>query len=286
MRVLELFSGIGGWRYALPPSADLMAAYDVSPAANATYSLNHGETPRPRELATIPVKELAELGADTWVLSPPCQPYCRMGLKADVADPRARAFLRLLEILEEAPPERLVLENVEGFLESESHARLVGLLARQGFHLRTFHLCPSTFGVPNLRPRVYLLASRAPIPEREVPAARPQPLSDYLDAVEEPGLYLAEPVRAKHWMGLDLARPEDTRTACFIGGYGKRYVGSGSFLVTAQGVRRFSPTEVGRLLGLPDGFRFPQGVSLEKRYKLLGNGLSIPVVRWVLGHFF
>ncbi len=284
MKVLELFSGIGGWRYALPPSASVVAAYDVSPAANATYAWNHGDTPRPRELATIALKELADLGADTWVLSPPCQPYCRMGLKADLADPRARAFLRLLEILEAAPPERLVLENVEGFLESESHDRLVELLGRKGFHRRTFRLCPSSFGVPNLRPRVYVVASRAPIPERELPVVAPRPVSEYLDAVEDPDLYLPEPLRAKHWMGLDLARADDVRTACFIGGYGQRFVGSGSFLVTERGVRRFSPTEVARLMGLPETFGFPEGLALEKRYKLLGNGLSIPVVRWVLAH--
>ncbi len=285
MKVLELFSGIGGWRYALPPSACVVAAYDVSPAANATYALNHGEAPRPRELATIPTRELVDLGADTWVLSPPCQPYCRMGLKADLADPRARAFLRLLEILEEAPPERLVLENVEGFLESESHARLAALLDRRGFHRRIFRLCPTALGVPNLRPRVYVLASREPVPERELPSVAPGPLSDYLDAIEDSTLYLPEPVRAKHWMGLDLARAGDTRTACFIGGYGQRFVGSGSFLVAAQGVRRFSPSEVGRLLGLPETFRFPEGLSLEKRYKLLGNGLSLPAARWVMAHF-
>lgn len=284
MRVLELFSGIGGWRYALPPSASVVAAYDVSPAANATYALNHGDAPRPRELATIPAKELAELAADTWVLSPPCQPYCRMGLKADLADPRARAFRRLLDVLDEAPPERLVLENVEGFLESESHARLVDVLTRQRFHLRTFRLCPTAFGVPNLRPRVYLVASRRPIPERRLPSQELRPVSDFLDPIEDEGLYLPEGLRSKHWMGLDLARPGDRRTACFIGGYGKRFVGSGSFLVTDRGVRRFSPSEVGRLLGLPETFRFPEGLALEKRYKLLGNGLSIPVARWVLGH--
>jgi DNA (cytosine-5)-methyltransferase 1/tRNA (cytosine38-C5)-methyltransferase len=41
---------------------------------------------------------------------------------------------------------------------------------------------------------------------------------------------------------------------------------------------------VARLLGLPPAFRFPEGVSLEARYKLLGNGLSIPVAAWVLSH--
>ena len=59
-------------------------------------------------------------------------------------------------------------------------------------------------------------------------------------------------------------------------------VRSGSFLETVQGVRRFSPTEVARLLGLPAAFRFPDAVPLEKRYKLLGNGLCIPVAAWVL----
>ena len=284
MRVLELFSGIGGWRYALPPSASILAAYDVSEPANATYFLNHGDRPRPRELATISVDEIEGLGADTWVLSPPCQPYCRMGLKADLADPRARAFKRLLEVLAVAPPARLALENVEGFLESESHARLREILDQKGFHVRTLRLCPTALGIPNQRPRVYLLAARGPLPERALPAPVKGRVADFLDREEDEGLHLSETLRAKHWMGLDLVRPEDERSACFIGGYGQRYVGSGSFLVTERGVRRFSPAEVGRFLGVPETFRFPEALSLEKRYKLLGNGLSIPVARWVLSH--
>ena len=91
-------------------------------------------------------------------------------------------------------------------------------------------------------------------------------------------------VLARHYEGLDLVEAGDRRTACFIGGYGRRYVGSGSFLRTARGVRRFSPPEVARLLGLPEGFRFPAAQSLEVRYRLLGNGLSIPVAAWALQH--
>ena len=83
---------------------------------------------------------------------------------------------------------------------------------------------------------------------------------------------------------MDFVTPEDRRSTCFIGGYGQRYVGSGSFLRTERGVRRFSPSEVGRLLGLPEGFRFPERVPLEARYRLLGNGLSIPVAAWALDH--
>jgi len=61
-------------------------------------------------------------------------------------------------------------------------------------------------------------------------------------------------------------------------------VGSGPFLKTDRGVRRFSPAEVARLLGLPPGFRFPESLSFEARYRLLGNGLSIPVASWALDH--
>ena len=37
-----------------------------------------------------------------------------------------------------------------------------------------------------------------------------------------------------------------------------------------------------RLLGLPPEFRFPEDLGLEQRYRLLGNGLSLPVATWVV----
>ena len=283
LRVLELFSGLGGWRYALGGLGDVAAAYDISPAANATYALNHGDRPRARELASLPAEQLADLRADLWVMSPPCQPFCRMGNRQGLQDRRSRAFLHLLELLPQALPEHLVLENVPGFLDSSAHEALVAVLGRLGFHWRTFRLCPTRFGIPNQRPRAYLAASRHPLVRLEPPDLPLGPIAPYLDPAEDPGLYLAPEALARHKPGLDLVSREDRRTACFIGGYGQRFVGSGSFLETGRGIRRFSPGEVARFLGLPASFRFPDDVPLEPRYKLLGNSLSIPVARWVLG---
>ena len=109
-------------------------------------------------------------------------------------------------------------------------------------------------------------------------------MADFLDAQEDERLYLRPEILDRHYLGLDLVGPGDRRSACFIGGYGQRFVGSGSFLKTERGIRRFSPSEVARLLGLPEGFRFPGTLSLEARYRLLGNGLSIPVAAWALDH--
>ncbi len=284
MKVLELFSGLGGWRCALRDRGSVVAAYDVSEAANATYALNHGDEPRARELATLPVKELTDLGADTWLMSPPCQPFCRMGNHQGLADLRSRAFRHLMDLFCQAPPAHLVLENVGGFLGSDAHALLSERIRAHGMHQLDLQACPSRFGLPNQRPRAFIVASRKPIKPCPMPDLPLTPLTGYLDAAEEDGLYLQQDILARHRQGLDLVEPGDVRSACFIGGYGRRYVGSGSFLQTERGVRRFSPGEVARLLGLPEGFRFPESLSLEIRYRLLGNGLSIPVAAWALDH--
>lgn len=284
MRVLELFSGLGGWRWALQGRGRVVAAYDVSEAANATYALNHGDLPKARELAAVALSELAMPGADTWLMSPPCQPFCRMGNHQGLEDPRSRAFRHLMDLFRQAPPERLVLENVAGFLGSDAHGLLSECLRFHGMHQMDLQACPSRFGLPNLRPRVFIVASRKPLKALPPPDLPLRPLADFLDAVEDEGLYLRSEAHTRHHQGLDLVEPGDHRSACFIGGYGRRFVGGGSFLKTARGIRRFSPSEVARLLGLPEAFRFPDTLSLEVRYRLLGNGLSIPVAAWALDH--
>jgi len=282
MRVLELFSGIGGWRYALGSRGEVVAAYDISPAACATYGLNHGHAPLSQELAHVSAEALAAHRAEAWVMSPPCQPFCRMGNRQGLQDLRSRAFLNLMEIFDAAPPESFVLENVAGFLGSDGHELLLSRLRRHGFQFREFSLCPMSFGIPNQRPRFYLVASKRALASMDVPLRTCGSIQEYLDAEVEDACVLESATLSKHAYGMDFVVPQDRRSTCFIGGYGQRYVGSGSFLVTPRGIRRFSPSEIARFMGLPASFRFPDSVSRAQRYKLLGNGLSIPVARWVL----
>lgn len=284
MRVLELFSGLGGWRLALGGRGEVAAAYDVNEAANATYALNHGEPPNARELATVPTADLAAHGADTWLLSPPCQPFCRMGNHHGLEDRRSRAFRHLMDLFPGLAPEQLVLENVGGFLGSDAYALLAERLRAHGLHRLDLEACPSRFGLPNQRPRVFVVASRRPLRVLPLPDLPPRRIAEFLDKEEDETLYLPEATLDRHRHGLDLVTADDRRSTCFIGGYGQRYVASGSFLRTPKGIRRFSTAEVARLLGLPEGFRFPGQVPLEARYKLLGNGLSIPVAAWALSH--
>jgi site-specific DNA-cytosine methylase len=288
-RTVEFFSGLGGWRRALEglggPNGpgQIIAAYDVSEVANAAYARSFGAAPRTRELAAVPASEIVSLNADAWLMSPPCQPFCRRGSGRDLADPRSAALLHLLDVLPEARPRLLVLENVEGFLESDAYALLCERLSQIGLGWRALRLCPTQFGIPNRRPRVYVAARAGGVDEcAPPPDMEPRPIGDYLDPIEDESLYVPPAVLARHRPGMDLVGPGSRRSACFIGGYGKVFVGGGSFLETPRGARRFSPGEIARLMGHPPDVGFPPGAPLNTKYRLLGNGLSVLVAAWML----
>lgn len=50
-------------------------------------------------------------------MSPPCQPYTRIGLQQGSVDARAKSFLHLLKVLGEMKnkPKYILVENVKGF---------------------------------------------------------------------------------------------------------------------------------------------------------------------------
>jgi site-specific DNA-cytosine methylase len=78
-------------------------------------------------------------------------------------------------------------------------------------------------------------------------------------------------------------RQDPTAVAhCFTAAYGRSIVKSGSYLRTPQGIRRFSPQEIARLMGFGDIFQFPPGMTTRKAWQLIGNSLSVDAVRWVL----
>ena len=47
----------------------------------------------------ISLAEWNKIGADLIVMSPPCQPFCRVGKKRDVEDERSKSFIHFLDIL-------------------------------------------------------------------------------------------------------------------------------------------------------------------------------------------
>ncbi len=207
LRVLEFYSGIGGMRSAVeqlrargissgdntggsnsgggrggggggPGSRSerlhragvvFVGAHDVSTAANEVYALNyppHRASQKPIESLTA--GKLDALGADVWLMSPPCQPYTRQRSAQpanirDIRDRRAASFTHLTTELPQMkdPPACILLENVVGFETSESCAQWLAALRERGYTYAQFHLSPIQFGVPNVRPRYFCIARRS-----------------------------------------------------------------------------------------------------------------------------
>ena len=53
-------------------------------------------------------------------------------------------------------------------------------------------------------------------------------------------------------------------------------------LVVGDVIRKLTPVECERLMGLPDGYT--DGVSMTARYKAVGNAFHVEIIKWILSH--
>ena len=290
-RVLELFAGIGGLACAWP-EATITAAVDINLRAAEVYRRNLPHDYWIREIDSLATAQLAACRAEVWWLSPPCQPFTCRGVGRDVGDARSAALLRIIDAIGELRPPAIGLENVLGFIGSQAQRQLFAALEAHGYHVRWRKLCPSELGWPNRRPRFYLLAAQHRLPPwRRLPVLRTTlaQLLGWSDSMplnsEAEAWMLPEEVVQRYEAGLDRVDPWDPHalTACFASSYGKTLLHAGSYVRCGGGYRRFSPTEIAQLLGFSDRFCL-SGLSPRSSWKLLGNSLSLPAVRYIVSH--
>ncbi|XP_007436975.2 tRNA (cytosine(38)-C(5))-methyltransferase isoform X1 [Python bivittatus] len=141
--------------------AEVVAAVDVNTVANEVYTHNFSTTPLwPKTIEGITLKELNRLSFDMILMSPPCQPFTRIGRQEGISDPRTKSFLYILDILPKLTrlPKYLLLENVKGFETSSARDELIRTLEKCGFTYQEFLLSPTCIGIPNSRLRYFLIA--------------------------------------------------------------------------------------------------------------------------------
>ena len=288
MKCLELFAGIGGFSAAFRNQTNVTAV-DINEQAARVYRCNFNHPYLIAEIATLSEEWFHEQSADLWWISPPCTPFTRRGKSAGLEDPRSVALRHLIEIVPQVLPSLICIENVAGFERSDAFYRICREWGKGGYHVDWTIACPTHLGWPNYRPRFYAIASleRNRTLSRTYENLAHNRLSDFLDASNDEieSLRLANRLVNQYEKAIDRVNPAnaDSVAACFTAAYGKSVIRSGSYLVTEKGYRRFSPREVCRLLGFGDDFVFPGELSQRQLWHLLGNSLSIPVIRAVFG---
>lgn len=286
LRFIEFFAGIGGFA-ACCDSHEIVAAIDIDQMAKRVYEANFAHRYFTLSLESVKASWLDSLQANAWWLSPPCQPFSRRGNQKDRSDSRSLGLENLLRMIPALRPRWILLENVIGFGRSEMHRQFCAILKDAGYVWQSLEVCPSEWGWPNRRPRFYLMATTGQlVPWQEPPKLR----KNWRELIDHPfpiELVVDNAFIQKFQCSLDRMTlgGEDKPTACFGSSYGVASSGAGSYVEYEPGrFRRFSPREVLRLLGFPETFRIDPAIPLKKQWKLVGNSLSLPVIRYILQH--
>ncbi|WP_200863434.1 DNA cytosine methyltransferase [Lutibaculum baratangense] len=181
LKAISLFTGVGGLDYGFEAAGfGTEVALDIDPVACHTLRLN-----RPWRVLEKPIKEttaeelldesrLLPRQADVLIGGPPCQPFSKSGYWARgsasrMEDPRAETLQGYLDILEGTLPRVFLIENVpglnyrgknEGFEAIQRGIDAINERRGTSYRISVAALNAASYGVPQLRERVFIVGSR------------------------------------------------------------------------------------------------------------------------------
>ena len=117
LRYIDLFCGIGGFRYAINMAAkkleldvECVLSSDIDQSAQNAYEANFGERPV-GDITKVKEKDVPD--HDLLLGGFPCQAFSIIGSGKGFDDTRGTLFFDVARILKEKQPRAFVLENVK-----------------------------------------------------------------------------------------------------------------------------------------------------------------------------
>jgi len=194
--VAELFCGCGGFSHGFSRTGQFAIVFgnDVKKFALETFRMNHAHGPHEPEVIQQDIRTVSDTAIiellqakgvanlDVLLGGPPCQGFSQMrraegrrgskvvrfgGYDKLDQDPRNDLVLRFLEIAAALNPKVVVIENVPQFLTHYHDGKRGGIaqqveevLGELGYEVACGILNAADFGVPQLRQRTVIIASR------------------------------------------------------------------------------------------------------------------------------
>ena len=171
-KILDLFSGAGGFSYGLEknPHFKTAVATDFNESALNTFKFNMPDTEIIiGDITNVSVKkEIIEkskkLNVNLIVGGPPCQGFSLKGKKLGLEDKRNYLFKEYLSIVEQLQPEVFVIENVKALISTSAgwfKNQILDRIKSLGYYVDYGVLTASEFGVPQSRQRTVFLCCKS-----------------------------------------------------------------------------------------------------------------------------
>lgn len=218
--------------------------------------------------------------SDVMVFTYPCTKYSTI---ADIHGTRTGDELYLHALRHQAlnPPEVYVAENVPGMRKFPIVMEALTMLP--DYYVTVFCPVQSQLWLPQKRDRLIIIGSRKSFNWRQPEATRRVHLREILESnpqVDFPD-YVNKRLNGGYRDLPIISDPDkdDIAPTC-VAHYSKDL--STRLVVDRnhpRGVRPYSVREYARLQGVPDSFQFIGGD--RKAYQMIGNGVSVPVGRWI-----
>lgn len=170
LTAIDVFSGCGGLTRGLVDAGfDVLAGIEICPIARSAYSLNYPQIHLFEDVRSVSASEIIKkfslAKGDLSLLAgcPPCQGFSRLRTlnnESPVSDPRNKLIFDFVRLAEQLLPKTIMLENVPGLLTNWRLAEAKRRLRAAGYNCLAGVLNAATFGVPQRRKRMILLASR------------------------------------------------------------------------------------------------------------------------------
>lgn len=158
-RVLDLFSGIGGFSLGLERTGgfETVAFVEIDPFCRRVLAKHWPDVPCHDDVCS---REFEPGEADVVVGGFPCQDVSIAGKRAGLAGERSGLYRELVRALRVVRPKHAIVENVAALL-ADGMGTVLGDMAESGFDLEWDCVPACALGAPHERDRVYIVAHAA-----------------------------------------------------------------------------------------------------------------------------
>ena len=176
MKILDTFAGAGGFSLGFElAGAKTIGAIEVDEWACQTFKENHPHAKVVKADITLLSDEdiLRDFGSnkpDIVLGGPPCQGFSICNKKnGDPKDPRNSLFEEFIRVGRLLSPEVMIMENVPNLVKAKTENKqlvtdiIVEELKKLGYNIEYKILSASDYGVPQIRKRLFIIASKIPL---------------------------------------------------------------------------------------------------------------------------